>query len=272
MDRGTWGATGQSHKESDTAEAASQAGTHSGPSKALSLFRPQVPRCPEDTLTLLSPGPAHGRLLASPCGMSEAQTHCLSQGGSREEASPSKQCQSCSSAFMEEGARGRAEGSGRPLKGHSGFRGCCALNSSESLLGLRLPASCVLNFTEILFSQLFCQGSPGEWEKNTVNLSLLIFSEIFFTSRILESCHLLVIPLPGDWHLTVGSRGPPSPTFLLWKRFRCQSVQACGPVSLSGNSTQAGLSTASESPALDPFSPWEELGVSTTQRSAGSES
>ena len=173
---------------------------------------------------------------------------------------------------MEEGARGGAEGSGRPLKGHSGFCRCCALNSSKSLLGFRLPPSCILNFTEILFSQLLCQGSPGEWEKNTVNLSLLIFSEIFFTSRILESCHLLVIPPPWDWHLTVGLRGPPSPTFLLWKRFRCQSVQACGPVSLSGNSTQAGLSTVSESPALDPFCPWRELGVSITQCSAGSES
>ena len=134
------------------------------------------------------------------------------------------------------------------------------LNCSRSTLGLRLPASCILNFTEVLFSQLCCQGSPREWEKNTVNLSLLIFSEIFFTSRILESCHLLIIPLPRDWHLTVGSRGPPSPTFLLWRTFRCQCVQDCGPVSLSGNSTQQGSPLSLKAPPLTPFIHGEDWG------------
>ena len=110
MDRGTWGATGQSHKESDTAEAASQAGTHSGPSKALSLFRPQVPRCPEDTLTLLSPGPAHGRLLASPCGMSEGSDSLSVPGRKQRRGKPFEAMSELQQRLHGGGSQGQGRG------------------------------------------------------------------------------------------------------------------------------------------------------------------
>ena len=82
-------------------------------------------RCHEDMPTWLSPGPAHSRL-GQPLLMSDgAQTHRLSREGSKEEAGQLEQPQSRSSAFTEEGAGGRAEGSGRPLSGCSGFCGWC---------------------------------------------------------------------------------------------------------------------------------------------------
>ena len=69
MDRGAWGATVHRVTKSQTWLKLLR-----GQARTLGPAKPCLSsgcRCPEDMLTLLSPGPAHSRLLASPCGMSE---------------------------------------------------------------------------------------------------------------------------------------------------------------------------------------------------------
>lgn len=162
-----------------------------------------------------------------------AQTHRLS----REEAEgskPPKQCQSSAAAQPWRRAEAGQRGQEEPLKTTAAlpwmlcakFQQKLAWSQASSILRLKLHRDFIF--------QLFCQEVPRNGKRGTHQIFLCSSSqEIFFTSRIQRKLPSTRYPSARGLAFNCGIEGPSQPVLLLWKRFRCQSVQGCGPVSLS---------------------------------------